>query len=307
MKKALITGCGGMLGSSVYPYLKSKDYDVLATDIDLNEGWLTYLDVRKLEEIRRIAREFGLDIIFHLAALTNLEECEKNREQANRTNHIGTKNIARVCKERDIPLVHISTAGVFDGEKDNYTEEDTPGPVNYYGQTKLDAELAVKNLLEKYFIVRAGWMIGGGRKDHKFVSYLLHQIKQGQKELRVVDDKFGTPTYTKDFARNLEELSRTENYGTYHMVCNGDGGRLDVAKCILTVLGREDIKIIPVSSDYFKARFPAQRASSERLVNSKLKALDLDRMRDWRTCLREYVLGEYNEIGNYWKDKDNVK
>ena len=132
MKKIMITGCGGMLGSSVYTYLKSKGGDILATDIDLNEDWLSYLDVRDYEKSRDICMKFNPEIILHLAALTSLEFCEQNPEAAHDTNYIGTLNMAKISQKLDVPLVYISTAGVFDGNKLVYTEKDKPNPINVY-------------------------------------------------------------------------------------------------------------------------------------------------------------------------------
>ena len=149
IRRILITGCGGMLGSSVYPHL-SKNYIVKATDIDLDESWLNYLDVRDLENARKIAEEFKPDIILHLAALTNLEYCESNPTEAHKTNFIGTKNIAQICKDLNIPMVYISTAGVFDGtSSEPYTEFHKPNPINVYGKSKYEGEKIVETLLNK--------------------------------------------------------------------------------------------------------------------------------------------------------------
>lgn len=289
IKKILVTGCGGMLGHAVYPYLKSKGYDVLATDIDLNVSWLAKLDVREYEEARKVAMKFKPDIILHLAALTSLEYCEDNLDDAHKTNFVGTVNMAKISKELDIPMVYISTAGVFDGKKSYYTEKDTPNPINVYGKTKLYAEIAVKNLLTKYFIIRAGWMVGGGKKDHKFVSYIVSQAKNGNKKFNVVNDKYGTPTYTQDFAKNMEALFNTEFYGIYHMVCSGHANRVDIAKYILDLLDIKNYKMKEVSSDFFAKQFPIERPKYEILENSNLKVIKLNMMRPWKEAIRDYI------------------
>src|SRR3989344_1267725 len=295
IKRILITGCGGMLGSSVYPHL-SKNYIVKATDIDLDESWLNYLDVRDLENARKISKEFKPDIILHLAALTNLEYCESNPTEAHKTNFIGTKNIAQICKDLNIPMVYISTAGVFDGTGERYTEDHFPNPINVYGKTKYYAEIAIQNFLEKYFIVRAGWMVGGGKKDKKFVSYMLSQIKNGGTKFKVVNDKFGTITYTLDFAKNLEKLFNTEHYGLYHMACHGETSRHEMMKHILTLLNKDPNSIEPVSSEFFKKDFPVQRATSERMVNGNLQAKNLDNMGHWKDSLKHYIDNEWKEL-----------
>ncbi len=289
MNKVFITGCGGMLGSAVYPFFKEKGYDVLATDIDLNEDWLEYLDVRDYKQAKDITDKFQPDIILHLGALTSLEYCENHLEEAYKTNFTGTKNIAQICREQDIPLVYISTAGVFDGKKEVYNEDDTPNPINVYGKTKLYAEIAVENLLERYFIVRAGWMVGGGKKDKKFVSYIVSQARAGNRIFNIVDDKFGVPTYTEDFSKNLNVLINTDFYGLYHMACSGNASRLEIAEHVLNKLGVKGYKINPVSSEFFKEDFPVQRATSEIMVNCNLSKRDINHMRDWRICLSEYL------------------
>lgn len=296
IKKILITGCGGMLGSSVYPYLKSKGYEVMATDIDLDEDWLSQLDVRNLDEATEVALKFKPDIILHLAALTNLEYCENNKEDAHKTNYLGTRNMALISKKLNIPMVYISTAGVFDGKAERYSEEDFPNPINVYGKTKLYAEIAVQNLLEKYFIVRAGWMVGGGKKDKKFVSYMLSQIKEGRQKFKVVNDTYGTITYTLDFAKNLEKLFNTKHYGLYHMACHGDTTRHEMMKHILTLLGKDPNAIEPVSSEFFKKDFPVQRATSERMVNKNLQSKNMDNMGHWRDSLKHYIENEWAEL-----------
>lgn len=290
VKKVFVTGCGGMLGSSVYKVLKEKNYEVLATDIDLNEKWLSYLDVRDFEKAEKIAKEFKPDVIIHLAALTSLEYCEENPEEAYKTNFLGTKNIALICKELNIPLIYVTTVGVFDGKKYAYTEKDLPNPINVYGKTKLYGEIAVEHLLKKYFIARAGWMMGGGKKDKKFVSYIYSQVKKGNKVFNVVNDKFGIPTYTEDFARNIEILMNSELYGKYNLGCLGEASRAEIAKFILDVLNVKDPIVNEVSSEFFQKDFPVKRITSERMLNSKLNSTGANFiMRDWKVCLKEYL------------------
>ena len=296
IKKILITGCGGMLGSSVYRHLIEKKYDVLATDIDLDESWLSYLDVRDFEKAREISSKFRPDLIINLAALTSLEYCNSNLENAHSTNFLGAKNMAQISKELNIPIVHVSTAGVFDGEKEKYFEEDVPNPLNVYGMTKLCGEVSVESMLDKYFVVRAGWMVGGGKKDKKFVSYMLSQIKGGNTSFKVVDDKFGTMTYTKDFAENLEKLFNTKHYGKYHMACSGNTSRYEIMKEILNVLKIEDSEIKPVPSKYFEKDFPIPRAKNEKMENKNLKKIGMDFMGDWQSSLKHYLENEWSEL-----------
>ncbi len=296
MKKILITGCAGMVGYATYNYLKKKNYEILATDIDLNEEWLKSLDIRDNERINILLEEFKPDVIIHLAALTNLEYCELNKKEAYDVNYLGTKNIALACKKLDIPMVHISTAGVFDGEKENYLEEDLPNPINVYGKTKLYGEMYVENSLEKYFIIRPGWMFGSGKKDKKFVSYIMSQLKEGKRNFKVVDDKFGTPTYTKDLIKNIELLINTKNFGKYHMVCLEETNRYEIAEFILEVLKIKNYSIEKVNSEFFKNEFFVQRANSERLINKNLNLKKMNIMRPWKEAMKEYILEDWNHL-----------
>src|SRR5207245_8899655 len=133
-----------------------------------------------------------------------------------------------------------------------YTEEDPAIPINAYGATKLDGERFVQEMLDRSYVVRAGWMVGGGDRDHKFVAKILHQIEDGATTLYAVNDKWGTPTYAPDFSRCFARVIATDEYGLYHMACRGSGTRYDVAKKMLEVLGRDDVDLLPVGSEYFQ-------------------------------------------------------
>jgi dTDP-4-dehydrorhamnose reductase len=156
-------------------------------------------------------------------------------------------------------------------------------------------ELFVKENKTQHIICRAGWMMGAGpNKDKKFIQKLMKQLKDGKKELFVVDDKLGTPTYTHDFARNVQLLLENEYWGLYNMVCGGITGRLEVAQELIQQLGLNDeIKITPVNSDYFSQEFFSLRPPSERLINKKLDLRKANIMRDWKICLKEYLENYY--------------
>ena len=288
--RILVTGCGGMLGEAVYPVF-SKICTVKATDIDLNTEWLSYLDVRDYQAIEKEIVNFKPSIIFHLAALTDLEYCEKNPYEAYKTNAIGTENVTILCKKYNILEVYISTAGIFDGKQDIYNDYDPPNPISCYGKSKYAGEMFVKFHSEKYFIFRPGWMVGGGpEKDKKFVKKIIDQINSGKKELFVVRDKLGVPTYTYDFAKNMLEVINSDYYGLYNMVCEGMCSRYDVAEEILKVLNLEEkIKLTEVNSDFFEKQYFAPRPYSEKLLTLKLKLRGLCKMRGWKTCLKEYL------------------
>ncbi len=297
--KILITGCGGMLGDAFYNLFKDK-FNVKATDIDLNEDWLEYLDVRDFNNFKTVVLDYNPDIILHLAALTDLEYCEENKRNAYLTNTIAVENAVVLSKKVDATLVYISTAGIFDGKQDIYDDWDSPNPINVYGRSKYLGELFVEKNTDKYFVFRAGWMMGSGpEKDKKFIQKIMRQIRGGKKELNVIDDKLGTPTYTYDFAKNVIRMLKTDLYGVYNLVCDQDCSRFDVAVEILKILElEEEINIKKVSSDFFAEEYFAPRPDSEKLICKKLKLRDNYLMRNWKISLKEYLKNSY---GHYLK------
>ena len=289
-ERVLITGAGGMLGEAVYAAVSEKYKEILATDIDLNDTRLSMLDVRDIDAVEKTFTAFRPAIVFHLAALTDLEYCERHQNDAWATNALGVENIALSAKAHDALMIYISTAGVFAGKQDEYNDFDLPKPLSYYAKTKYHGEQFVQQHLSKYFIFRAGWMMGGGlRKDKKFINKIYRQIKDGKKELFVVDDKLGTPTYTVDFAKAILKVTATNRFGLYNQVCSGHCSRLDVAREFVSHLGLENkIAVTQVSSDYFKDEYFAERPASEKLVNLKLDLRKMNHMRHWKEALKDY-------------------
>lgn len=298
-KKIYIAGCGGMLGEAFYN-LFSKENTLKCTDIDLNEEWLDFLDFREFEKYRRDVIDFAPDYLFHLGAYTDLEFCELHSDDTYMTNTLAVENAVYIANQLEIPILYISTAGIFDGKKDLYDDWDIPNPLGHYARSKYAGELFVKENAKRYLICRAGWMMGGGpKKDKKFIQKIMKQIKDGRKELFIVDDKFGTPTYTKDFAINVDLLLKKEFWGLYNLVCQGVTSRLEVAQEMLNILGLSDsIKINQVPSDYFKKEYFAQRPLSERLIPKKLELRGLYKMRHWKVALQEYLNTYYRDYIN---------
>jgi dTDP-4-dehydrorhamnose reductase len=295
MKKIYIAGCGGMLGEAFHKQF-GIDHELRCSDIDVNAPWLSYTDIREYTEYRKSVRAFNPDWLFHLGALTDLEYCEQYEAETYLTNTIGVENAVKIANELDIPLLYISTAGIFDGEKGVYDDWDHPNPLGIYGRAKYMGERYVVENSNRYLICRAGWMMGGGPgKDKKFIQKIMAQLKEGKRELAIVNDKGGTPTYTHDFARTVKYLMTQEFWGIYNCVCHGTTSRLQVAQELLKILGMEDkVKITEVSSYYFKKDYFAPRPDSERLLNCKLKLRHADLMQDWRGALRAY-------IKDYWQ------
>lgn len=279
----LVTGCGGMLGEAVWNEL--KDYHtVYASDCDVNEQWLHYLDVRYPDQVNKFFRIVKPNVVLHLAALTDMEYCELNPQHAYDVNFYGTLNVARATKDYNASLVYISSAGIFDGAKETYTEADTPNPLNVYAKSKYAGEL-VASCYIKSIIIRAGWMMGGGpKKDKKFVNKLVKQIRAGAKELFVVSDKLGTPTYTYELAKIIRLMVENQQYGIFHGACDGGGSRVDVARVLLENLGKNDISLCEVKSDHFKREYFAKRPHSEKLTSIRIGAAP-----PWQDCLKDYI------------------
>ncbi len=288
-----------MLGDAFYKEFINY-YELKCTDIDVNEEWLSYLDFRNLEAYRKDVHKFSPDYLFHLGAYTDLEYCEQNPEETYETNTKSVEYAVAIANELSIPLLYISTAGIFDGKKNVYDESDTPNPMGHYAKSKYLAEGYVQKYAKKCLICRAGWMMGGGpKKDKKFIQKLMKQIEDGGTELHIVHDKMGTPTYTHDFARNVRLLIEQGKTGLYNMVCQGVTSRLEVAQELVKQLGlNRDIKINEVSSDHFKKEYFAPRPVSERLINARLNKEGLDVMRDWKTSLSEYLGESYSQYNN---------
>ena len=287
MKKIYIAGCGGMLGEAFYIQFKGG-YEIKCTDKDVNEKWLSFLDFRDFDVYKKDVEYFSPDYLFHL------EFCEENPDETYLTNTLSVENAVCIANELDIPVLYISTAGVFDGKKDLYDDWDQPNPLGVYARSKYMGERYVIENARRYLVCRAGWMMGAGpSKDKKFIQKLMKQLKDGSKKLYIVDDKDGTPTYTHDFAKNVRALIEKEYWGLYNMVCGGQTSRLEVAEELLKLLNLQDeVKITTVNSEYFKDVYFAERPPSERLDNRKLRIRGLNLMQDWRSALKEY-LNEY--------------
>jgi len=297
--KIYIAGCGGMLGEAFHKCFGSA-YELKCTDIDVNETWLSYLDFRDYESYLRDVSEFKPDYLFHLGAYTDLEFCELNQDDTYATNTMAVENAVYISNKLNIPLLYISTAGIFDGVKDTFDDWDQPNPMGHYARSKYAGEIFVQNNVDRHLICRAGWMMGSGpKKDKKFVQKIMKQLKDGKKELFIVNDKLGTPTYTYDFAANVKLLLEKEYWGLYNMVCGGVTGRLEIAQEMLNILGLKNrIKITEVASDYFGETYFAERPPSERLLTKKLNIRNANIMRDWKVCLQQYIADYYQDYLN---------
>jgi dTDP-4-dehydrorhamnose reductase len=228
-----------------------------------------------------------------LAAETDLSKAETNPADTYLTNHTGTQNMVELARMLDVPIIYVSTAMIFDGKKKSYNEKDRPNPTNHYGRSKYYGELAVRSY-KKHYIVRSGWAFGGGPKlDRKFVNKIWKQIDMGAKKLYGIEDVYGNPTYTLDFAKTLKNfVYKTPTYGTYNAPGKGLASRYEVLKEFVSFLGLSNkLEVIPVTLNEYLALFPVRfpTIKHEVLNPRKLERLGLSAMRDWRVALREYA------------------
>lgn len=270
-----------MLGADLCRILHMRGYEVEVTDIQ-------DMDVRDFDLVHRTMVAVQPDWVLHLAALTDVDGCERAPDEAFHTNTIGTQNVALGCQAVGAGMLYVSTISVFDGSKcEPYTEFDTPNPQSWYSRSKYQGELIVEKLLDRYFVVRAGWMFGGGPEDKKFVAKIL-DLASHRDSLTVVDDKFGSPTYTCDIASGIVNLLNTGLFGTYHMVNTGGYcSRYEFAQTVLDYAGNTSCKINPVNSATFPLPAPRPRMEAARNLNLELRGLNW--MRPWREALQNYI------------------
>ena len=281
MAKILVTGANGMLGSDLCEIFKEKGHQVIGTDLE-------NLDVCDFKTVQDTIIQIEPDFVIHLAGMTDVDDCEKEPEKAFHINTIGTQHVALACQKTRALLVYLSTLSVFDGTKcEPYTEFDTPNPQSWYSRSKYRGELVVEKLLNQYYIVRGGWMFGGGLKDKKFVAKIM-DLASKNCSINVVDDKFGSPTYTRDISRGIERLIKTGLYGTYHMVNTGGYcSRFEFAQAILKYAGITTCTVHPVSSASFPS--PAPRPRLEAARNYSLELHGWNWMPAWRNALEGYI------------------
>jgi dTDP-4-dehydrorhamnose reductase len=281
----MVTGSGGMVGSYLLDSFRPEE--LCLTDLS-ETARICPLDVRNADDVNATMRRVRPTCVLHLAAETDVDRCEREVDHAYATNTIGTYNVALACLENKAEMIYVSSTAVFDGTKeDPYNEFDTPVPTTVYSKTKYEGEQIVRDICPRWYILRAGWMYGGGKLDKKFVGKVAAQCASGKTELRAVNDKFGTPTYGHDLVANIKFLLGRKKYGLYHVVDRGGCcSRYDIAVEIANYFDR-GIQVLPVSSNEFT--LSANRSKSEAAVSYKLDLLGLNCMRPWREALHEYL------------------
>lgn len=298
--KVFVTGVGGQLGHDVMNELHKRGHIGVGSDLaesysGISDGsavcTMDYvpMDITNAEQVRQVLNQVKPDAVIHCAAWTavDLAEDEDKREKVRAINAGGTQNIAAVCKELDCKLLYISTDYVFDGQGEAPWEPDCKEykPLNVYGQTKLEGELAVANTLDKYFIVRIAWVFGLNGKN--FIKTML-KLSETHDTLRVVCDQIGTPTYTLDLSRLLVDMLETEKYGYYH--ATNEGGYIswaDFAREIFRQANR-DTRVIPVTTAEYGAS-KAARPFNSRLDKKKLAENGFTPLPTWQDALSRYL------------------
>jgi len=275
--KVLVTGVKGQLGYDVVNELTKRG--IKAVGVDIEE-----MDITDGASVDKVMKEIMPDAVIHCAAYTAVDAAEDNEELCRKVNADGPRNIAKVCKELDIKMIQISTDYVFNGEGERPWEpEDVCGPQSVYGQTKYEGELAVQELLEKYFIVRIAWVFGINGKN--FVKTMLNLAKT-RDTLTVVNDQFGSPTYTYDLAKLLVDMVQSDKYGIYHATNEGICSWYEFACAIFEEAGI-DMKVLPVTSAEYAAK--AKRPENSRMSKDKLEEMGFDRLPTWQDALKRYI------------------
>ena len=305
--KVLVTGAAGQLGHDVLNELSSREYKAVGTDLALEYSGLqdgtpvtilpyVQMDITDQEKADQVITDLAPDAVIHCAAWTavDLAEDEDKQEKVRAINAGGTENIARACKKVGCKMMYISTDYVFNGQgtepwKPDYREY---APLNVYGQTKLEGELAVSGLLEKYFIVRIAW--GCGRNGKNFIKTML-KVGKNHDTVRVVNDQIGTSTYTYDLARLLVDMIETEKYGYYH--ATNEGGYISWYDftCEIYRQAGYDTKVVPVTTEEYGLS-KASRPFNSRLDKSKLKENGFEPLPTWQDALNRYLEEIKDEI-----------
>ena len=290
--KVFVTGINGQLGHDVMNELIKRGHYAIGSDItETNKQFKNYvsLDITNKEFVDRILKEIDPDSVIHCAAWTavDLAEDDDKVEKVREVNAIGTNNIAFVCKQLDCKMIYISTDYVFDGQGDTPWDPDCKNykPLNVYGQTKLEGELAVSNNLEKYFIVRIAWVFGVNGKN--FIKTMLNVGKK-YPQVKVVNDQIGTPTYTYDLARLLVDMVESDKYGYYH--ATNEGGYISWYDFTVEIFKQAGYKtqVIPVSTEEYGLS-KAARPFNSRLDKSKLMKNGFKPLPTWQDALSRYL------------------
>ncbi len=274
--KVLVTGVKGQLGFDVVNELKKRGHEAVGVDIE-------EMDITDKESVERVIKNTAPEAVIHCAAYTAVDAAEDQEELCRKVNARGTEHIVDVCRAMDCRLMYISTDYVFNGRGERPWEpDDEREPLNVYGQTKYEGELAVETL-KKFFIVRIAWVFGVNGKN--FIKTML-ELGKMRDTITVVDDQIGSPTYTYDLARLLADMIETEKYGRYHATNEGLCSWYEFAREIFRQAGME-VKVEPVPSVEYPSR--AKRPFNSRMDKSKLDEAGFKRLPRWEDALGRYL------------------
>lgn len=275
--RVFVTGVKGQLGYDVMNELEKQGLEGIGVDID-------EMDITDADQVNKVIKEAAPDAVIHCAAYTAVDAAEDNEEICRKVNAQGTENIAKVCEELDIKMMYISTDYVFNGQGERPWEpDDEREPLNVYGQTKYEGELAIEEHVKKFFTVRIAWVFGVNGKN--FIKTMLN-LGKTHDHLTVVNDQTGSPTYTYDLARLLVDMIQTDKYGRYHATNEGLCTWYEIACEIFKQAGM-DVSVAPVSSDEYPAK--AKRPSNSRMDKSKLTANGFQPLPTWQDALSRYL------------------
>lgn len=277
--RVLVTGVKGQLGYDVVNELTKRGIESVGVDVD-------EMDITDKAACDKVITEANVDAVIHCAAYTAVDAAEDNVEVCMKVNAEGTRNIAKVCKKLDIKMMYISTDYVFDGQGTRPWEpDDERHPLNVYGQSKYEGELAVEELVEKFFTVRIAWVFGVNGKN--FIKTML-RIGKERGAATVVCDQIGSPTYTYDLARLLVDMIQTDKYGRYHATNEGLCSWYEFACEIFRVAGMDEVKVTPVPSSEYPAS-KAKRPMNSRISKEKLSDNGFERLPDWKDAVARYL------------------
>lgn len=286
--KVLVTGVKGQLGYDVCRELDKRGIENIGVDID-------EMDITDPESVDKVITEANPDAVIHCAAWTAVDAAEDDdkKEIVRKVNVEGPRNIAKVCKKLDIKMIQISTDYVFDGQGERPWEPSDPtGPVSVYGETKRDGENAVMELLDKFFIVRIAWVFGINGKN--FVKTMLN-VGKTHDVLTVVNDQWGSPTYTYDLAKLLVDMVLTDKYGIYHATNEGFISWYDFAVAIFKEAGMNNVTVKPVTTAEYGIS-KAARPFNSRMSKEKLVENGFEKLPTWQDALKRYIV-ELKENG----------
>lgn len=276
--RILVTGVKGQLGHDVVNEMVKRGLEPVGVDLE-------EMDITDAGACRRVITESKVDAVIHCAAYTAVDAAEDNVDVCRKVNADGTRNIAEVCRDLDIKMMYISTDYVFNGGGERPWEpDDHREPLNVYGLTKYEGEIAVEQNVQKYFIVRIAWVFGVNGKN--FIKTMLRLGKE-KGAVSVVNDQIGSPTYTYDLARLLVDMIQTDKYGRYHATNEGLCSWYEFACEIFRQAGMDEVKVTPVDSDGFPAK--AKRPSNSRMSKEKLTENGFERLPSWQNALERYL------------------